>query len=134
MTDSSRRLLNIDLWLSPTLPRPGRDRRCCSRSPLQSRLRLLLETTPLSTRLFSSESSTVAPPTSTKTAEVALQTWSATPSPSWTPTRFGCRRTLPSSTLLTLVLPKLQTLCTLCLLYTSPSPRDLSTSRMPSSA
>ena len=24
--------------------------------------------------------------------------------------------------------------CTLCLLYTSPSPRDLSTSRMPSSA
>ena len=25
-------------------------------------------------------------------------------------------------------------LCSLCLLYTSPSPRDLSTSRMPSSA
>ena len=26
------------------------------------------------------------------------------------------------------------TMCTICLLYTSPSPRDLSTSRMPSSA
>ena len=29
---------------------------------------------------------------------------------------------------------RLLRLCTLCLLYTSPSPRDLSTSRMPSSA
>ena len=32
------------------------------------------------------------------------------------------------------VVPGLFVLCTVCLLYTSPSPRDLSTSRMPSSA
>ena len=79
----------------------------------QSRLRLLSETTPRSTRPFCSDSSRVVPPTSTMTAKVVSLTWSEALSPSWTPTRSGCHRTRPSSTLPTLVLPRHQTLCTL---------------------
>ena len=48
-------------------------------------------------------------------------------------TQQGLKPVLTSEELLA-HLPELKELCCPCLLYTSPSPRDLSTPRMPSSA